>query len=71
MIVIDSTTSILKDGSIVNFFDNGRTELLPNLKSGWNKPKGKTLYNLSPCHVFCFKTKQDAIDIFNLIEKEL
>lgn len=63
MIWIDKKTSILKDTSIINFFDNGGVEIFPSKE--WKKENKSNKYNLF------LKSKKQAINILEHIEKLL
>jgi hypothetical protein len=63
---IDGNTVVLKDKSIVLFDDNGKVKLYPGSK--WIKPRNKK--DFSHYHEFNFSSRESAVAVFELIEKE-
>lgn len=57
--IIENNTAILKDGSIINFFDNGTIEFFPNLKF-WKKNSGG---------IFNYESKERAISIWTEVNR--
>jgi len=70
MIKIDNITYILKDGSILNFYDDGLVKMYPS--KDWKKPRKsrKTKHNKTH-EEYKYSSKEQAILVWNAIEKEL
>lgn len=66
---INTTTGILDDGSIVNVYEDGYTELFPSKQ--WKRPKQQSKYGLTKCHAFQFHSKTMAIEVFNLVNANI
>lgn len=66
---IDDITYILKDGSIVNIYDDGYVELFPS--KFWKKPKCLTKTGFGKCHSFFHQSKERATKIWNEINNLL
>jgi len=63
-------TIVLKDKSIIIFREDGSAELYPSKE--WKKPRSKDKYGVVVhCHTFKFKSKEDAISVFTIIENQL
>ena len=63
MIWIDKKTAVLKDTSIINFFDNGSVEFFPSKE--WKKE------NKSNKYILFLKSKKQAKKVFNELNKIL
>jgi len=70
MIKIDNTTYILKDGSILNFYDDGLVKMYPSKE--WKQPRKskKTKHNKTH-EEYKYANKEQAILVWNNIEKQL
>lgn len=64
-------TIVLKDKSIVNFFNDGKVELYPDKKSGWKKPKQRNTYNAALCHIWQFKNFKQAQNVMDIVISNL
>lgn len=65
----DNKTAILKDTTILVFEDNGMVKLYPSTK--WIAPRNSYKSGYGHCHTFYFDSKEQAIDVFNIIENNI
>lgn len=70
---IDSTTAILSDSSIVNFYADGAVELFPPTKNnGWKMTEmKKSTYGIGKCHQFKFATMKNAVNFFSVLDNQI
>ena len=70
MTKIDDITYILKDKSIINFYDDGSVEFFSDEKSDWKQTgKKQSKYGFGKSQHFKYDTKEKALIIWQEINR--